>query len=88
MILEGKLDPGFGVDDGAALHFVDEHLKCVVTSRPEAKAYVVEVAAGRISERPMETTYLLEPNGLQGSDNSSATLKYAPSEDSVPRSYS
>ena len=88
LVLGGELGPGFGVDDGAALHFVDEHLKCVVTSRPEAKAYVVEVAEGKISERPLETTYLLEPDGLRGSDNSYAAQDNAPSEDRVRRSYS
>ena len=72
LILEGELGPGFGIDDGAALHFVDEHINCVVTSRPEARAYVVEVAAGEINERPLETTYLLEPDGPKGSDNSPA----------------
>lgn len=70
LIPEGELFPGFGVDDGAALHFVDEHLKCVVTSRPEARAFIVEVVAGEVRERSLETTYLLEPDGSKGSDNS------------------
>jgi dipeptidase E len=70
LILEGELLPGFGVDDGAALHFVDEHLKCVVTSRLEARAYVVEVVAGDVRERSLEPTYLLEPDGSKGSDSS------------------
>jgi peptidase E len=81
LILEGQLLSGFGVDDGAALHFVDEHLKCVVTSRPEARAHVVEVVSGEIRERPLETTYLLEPDKTTGSDQSLVAPGNTPSRD-------
>ncbi len=41
-MLAGGLPPGYGVDDGAALHFVDGELREVVASRPQARAYRVE----------------------------------------------
>jgi peptidase E len=41
LIADGEMRPGFGVEDGAALHFVGEDLAEVVTSRPEARAYRV-----------------------------------------------
>jgi dipeptidase E len=41
-MVKAGLPPGYGVDDGAALHFVDDALAEVVTSRPEARAYRVE----------------------------------------------
>lgn len=43
LIADG-LPSGFGVDDGAALHFVDDALSEVVASRPAARAYRVELS--------------------------------------------
>lgn len=42
-LLRDGLPAGYGVDDGAALHFVDEGLREVVASRGEARAYRVEL---------------------------------------------
>ena len=42
MLADG-LPPGYGVDDGAALHFVDGALHEVVTGYPQARAYRVEL---------------------------------------------
>jgi dipeptidase E len=41
MIAEG-LPPGYGIDDGAALHLVDGALHEVITAYPQARAYRVE----------------------------------------------
>lgn len=49
---------GYAADDGAALHFVDGALVRVVTSRPEAAAYHVELVDGEVIETPLETHYL------------------------------
>ena len=38
LIEAGDIPPGFGVDDGAALHFVDGELRRVVVERPGAAA--------------------------------------------------
>ena len=40
-IADGELRPGYGVEDGAALHFVGRELAEVVSSRPGAGAYAV-----------------------------------------------
>lgn len=58
LIGSGEMLPGYGLDDGAALHFVGQQLEAVVTSRPEARAYRVELAADGVAERPLERIYL------------------------------
>jgi dipeptidase E len=42
VIASGECDGAWAADDGAALWFLDEELREVVTSRPHAKAYRVE----------------------------------------------
>lgn len=59
MVAEGQILPGYGLDDGAALHFVGTELQAVVASRPRARAYrVVPGAAGGFQERALETLVL------------------------------
>ena len=58
LILEGKVKEGYGVDDGAALHFVNETLSKSVSSRPNAKSYLVKNAHDQIVEEEMKTIYL------------------------------
>jgi dipeptidase E len=55
---EGIL-PGYGVGDGAALHFVGMELKRVVASRPDATAYRVEPLDRSASERALKAQHLL-----------------------------
>jgi peptidase E len=51
--------PGFGVGDGAALHFVGTELAEVVSSRSGARAvYVGPDRAGRVVERSLPVRYL------------------------------
>ncbi|EGA91335.1 hypothetical protein GPDM_00660 [Planococcus donghaensis MPA1U2] len=38
---QGTLQPGIAADDGAAVHYIDQDIKKVVSSRPAAKAYRV-----------------------------------------------
>ncbi|MCH4825459.1 peptidase E [Planococcus halocryophilus] len=38
---QGTLQPGIAADDGAAVHYIDQEIKKVVSSRPAAKAYRV-----------------------------------------------
>jgi peptidase E len=52
-VAEG-MRPGYGVQDGAALHFSGRELARVVTSRPAAKAFRVTADA----EVPLATEYL------------------------------
>ena len=47
LIAGGECDGAWAADDGAALWFVDEELREVVTSRPNARAYRVDAAGTR-----------------------------------------
>ncbi|MGM0827905.1 MAG: Type 1 glutamine amidotransferase-like domain-containing protein [Bacillota bacterium] len=57
-IRKGKLQAGYGVDDGAALHFIDESLYKVLSSRVRASAYWVEKRDGDMLETVLSTEYL------------------------------
>lgn len=57
LIKEGMLD-GYGVDDGVALHFVNEELKRVVSSREKASAYLLSRQGASVHERKLETEFL------------------------------
>jgi peptidase E len=61
LLSQGRISPGYGVDDGVALHFVGRKLHRIVSSRPNAKAYALEKVLGKVRERPLETRYLLKP---------------------------
>ena len=60
LVLEGEMMPGYAVEDGVALHFVDQELKCAVTSRQNARAYQIKKIGHKVTEQPLGTTYLLE----------------------------
>lgn len=69
LIAEGRLGPqgGYAADDGAALHFVGEELREVVSSRPQARAYRVELVDGEVRETPLPTRYLgADGQGIDG----------------------
>lgn len=53
-IQEGKIGSGFAADDGFALHFIDEELHQVVSSRPDAQGYRVD----KEKETKLSTIYL------------------------------
>lgn len=53
-IKEGSIISGFAADDGVALHFIDEELDCVVSSRPTAHGYRVD----KDKETQLSTLYL------------------------------
>ena len=58
LVAGGTILPGYGIDDGAALHFVDQELKCVISSRPDATAYEVAGTGDGVSERALASTLL------------------------------
>jgi dipeptidase E len=58
LLLQGAISPGFGIDDGAAVHFVDGAAHRVVASRENAKAYRVRTAEGAVKEDPLASEYL------------------------------
>jgi peptidase E len=57
-ILEQRIQAGFAADDGAALHFVNENLEQVISSRVEARGYRIDLQAQEILETPLETQFL------------------------------
>jgi len=59
LIANGEILPGYGVDEGAALHFVDDAPPRVITSHPDVTAYVVEMVDGEVQEQALEANYLL-----------------------------
>jgi len=50
----GEIQPGIGIDDGAAVHFRGSRVAAVVTARAHADAYSVAVRNGAVSESPIE----------------------------------
>lgn len=62
LLAEGKIQPGYAADDGAALHFIGKDLVRCIASRPAARTYRVERAGNEVKETPIEPT-LLTPAG-------------------------
>jgi peptidase E len=58
MILKGDIKAGYGVDDGTALHFVNDSLFKVISSTVSSKAYFVRKENNSIIEKPFETIFL------------------------------
>lgn len=59
----GDVSPGYGIDEGAALHFVGETLHAVVTSHPDVTAYYVRPGERDVMEQALPHMYLLEDTG-------------------------
>jgi dipeptidase E len=58
LVLSGGIKPGYAVDDGVALHFVDGALAGAVSSRPNAGARSFSAERGALREVPLSVTYL------------------------------
>ncbi len=58
LLREGRILPGYAADDAVGLHFVGDRLERVVSARPNAKAYRVELIDGEVRETPLEATVL------------------------------
>lgn len=59
LIKNGELPPGLGIDDGAAVMFEGQKIIEVVSSRPAAKAYQVNLKEdGQTIEESLEARYL------------------------------
>jgi hypothetical protein len=61
MLLENQIQPGYALDDCAAIHFRDSEIYRVVASRPSARAYHMQLVDGAVREEPLETEFLLAP---------------------------
>lgn len=51
LITNGQALPGFALDDGTAVHFVDGRLKQAVTARPDAHSYQLLRQNNTVSEQ-------------------------------------
>lgn len=58
LIGNSQLSTGIAADDGVALHYVEDGLAAVVSSRLNAKAYRVSSIAGKAQEEVVTTNYL------------------------------
>ena len=57
LLLAGEIRPGYAIDDGALLHFVNTDLHAVVSSRKDATAYRVEMRESAVHEEPLPVDY-------------------------------
>jgi len=58
LIASGEILPGIAADDGAAVHYIGTKIHTVVSSRPNACAYLVKLSKGEVIETPLQTRYL------------------------------
>lgn len=58
LMKENILSDGYAVDDGVALHFVNDRLEKIVSSRVDARAYRVEKHGDLVQETVLQPTYL------------------------------
>lgn len=57
LLQTGAISAGFAIDDGAALHFVDNNVRGVVASRPGVTAYRVQMQDGIVREEALPVEY-------------------------------
>ena len=57
-VIADGMQAGYAADDGAALHFRGQSLVEVVSSRPEARAYRVEMIGARVTESALPVRFL------------------------------
>lgn len=60
LIESGQLLEGYALDDGAAIHFVGNSIKQVISSRPHANARYVHMQRGQIIEKTLSMEFLGE----------------------------
>jgi dipeptidase E len=65
-LISGGMAAGWAADDGVALHFINGKLHRVVSSRPGADGYRVELKDGAIAEEAMYAKFLGDTAGQQG----------------------
>lgn len=64
LLAEGMVE-GYATEDGAALHFQDDRLARVISSRPGARAYRMRWTGTRVSRRALDAEYLGAPAALR-----------------------
>ncbi|SOC35209.1 Type 1 glutamine amidotransferase-like domain-containing protein [Ureibacillus acetophenoni] len=57
-IATNQLKQGIAADDGVGIHYVNEKIVKIISSRPNAKAYQVSISNGILVEEQLDTNYL------------------------------
>ncbi len=65
LIQQHRLSPGYAIDDGVALHFIDDALAYVVSSRPTAQAFYISTEGDSVVECPLDTHFLGHTNTVE-----------------------
>jgi dipeptidase E len=60
LVAGGSVPEGYAVDDGVALHFMDDSLYGIVTARPAGKAHRLERSNGGVKETTLDPVPLSE----------------------------
>lgn len=58
LMLAGKVGDGVAADDGVGIHYVDQDIHRIISSRPNTNAYRVECINGVITETKLVPTFL------------------------------
>ena len=58
LMSKGLISDGYAADDGVGLHFIDDRLENIVSSRTQATAYRVEKVGDTIVETLLQPTFL------------------------------
>ena len=57
LVQSQQIQGGIATDDGVAVHYIEQEVHKIVSSRPNAKAYTVSFE-NKVIEKELETTYL------------------------------
>lgn len=60
LIENGTMVSGIGADDGVGLHYIDEKLVNIISSRPKANAYKISMENGQLTEEVLKPKYLAD----------------------------
>jgi dipeptidase E len=58
LVQSGGIGNGMAADDGVGLHYKDDKIFRVVSSRPNAKAYKVDLINGKVIEEEIKPIFL------------------------------
>jgi dipeptidase E len=58
LISKGEILPGFGLEDSAAIHFINQDIYRIIASDPYAKAYQVRLVNGAVEEQALAAEYI------------------------------
>lgn len=64
LLCNGEIAPGYAIDDGVALHFLDHEVHRVVSARQGATAYRVRATNGSVQEETLPVDHLRPFQGV------------------------